>query len=372
MTGTTLLLAGVDPALAERVRERLGDGFVVLETTDAAAAFRHLRTTRVDALLAGTGVDDREPLAFLREARSIVGADLPVLLLTEDASLAASALEAGATDYADSGAAGEHPALLVERVRNLLGDRGADEAGLVPVALYAATRDLPAVDREDDAVEVGLRVGVDGETNVLAGAAERAGRRLTVEGITPRPGGGGLLRVGVGGADTDEVRRAVRESPGVVEAEPVEGNGLRLLVSELGLLSHLAEHGARIRSLAVDPEGADVTVGLPASVDVRSFVEACRARYPDTELVARRECEPSEGGDPGRVRLPDGLTDRQREAVLAAHREGYFEWPRESTGEEVAGRLGVSGPTFHQHLRKGLARILDALAADLPERPIER
>jgi len=127
-----------------------------------------------------------------------------------------------------------------------------------------------------------------------------------------------------------------------------------------------------VRALAADSEGVDVSVGLPGSVDVRSFVETCRARYPGTELVARRECEPPEERDGGAVSLPGGLTDRQREAVLAAHRAGFFEWPRESTGEEVADRLGVSAPTFHQHLRKGLCRILDAVTEEIPERPVDR
>jgi CheY-like chemotaxis protein len=374
MTGGTVLLVGADPELVEPLSDALErEGrFPVLVATDAAAAFRRLRTARVDALLVGPGVADGEPLAFLREVRALAGPDLAVLLLTGDAALAASALEAGAADHADPAAVLEHPTLLVGRIENLLGDEATGVAGLVPATLHAATRALPGVGREDDAVELGLRVETD--EDVLVRAAARAGCRLTLEGITPRPGGGGLLRVGVDGDDPDEVGPSARGAGGVVEAEPAEGgsDALTLLVSELELLSHLADHGATIRSLAADPEGVDVTVGLPATVDVRSFVETCRARYPGTELVARRARDPPDERDRSAVRLPGGLTDRQREAVLAAHRAGYFEWPREATGEEVADRLGVSAPTFHQHLRKGLARLLDALTEDLPERRVER
>ncbi|WP_234403482.1 helix-turn-helix domain-containing protein [Halarchaeum acidiphilum] len=53
------------------------------------------------------------------------------------------------------------------------------------------------------------------------------------------------------------------------------------------------------------------------------------------------------------------LTDKQLQALRTAYVNGYFEWPRETTGEDVASELGVSGPTFHQHLRKALARLLD-------------
>ena len=373
MSEGTVLLAGVDPDLVEPASAALDDRYAVLSATDAEAAFRRLRSARVDAVLVGERVGDDGPLPFLRETRALVGPDLPVVLLTGEASLAASALEAGATDYVEPGVVPEHPVLLVRRLGNLLHGGDASGAGLVPETLYTATRTLPTVGREDDVVELGLRVETDAD--VLVRVAARAGCRLTLEGITPRPGGGGLLRVGVEGGDGDDpetTRRAAKEAEGVVEAEPTEGGGLSLLVSELGTLSHLAAHGATVRSLAVDPEGIDVTVGLPASVDVRSFVETCRARYPGTELVARRECEPPDRGAGRGARLPGGLTDRQREAVLAAHRDGYFEWPRESTGEEIADRLGVAPPTFHQHLRKGLARLLDAIADEVPERRAER
>jgi predicted DNA binding protein len=41
-----------------------------------------------------------------------------------------------------------------------------------------------------------------------------------------------------------------------------------------------------------------------------------------------------------------------------AYYEGYFDWPRHKTGEEIATDMGVAGPTFHQHIRKGIHRIL--------------
>jgi predicted DNA binding protein len=57
----------------------------------------------------------------------------------------------------------------------------------------------------------------------------------------------------------------------------------------------------------------------------------------------------------------DELTDRQREALEAAYRAGYFEWPRESSAEEVAGTLDISRPTFQGHLRKAEDAVLAAL-----------
>jgi len=66
--------------------------------------------------------------------------------------------------------------------------------------------------------------------------------------------------------------------------------------------------------------------------------------------------------------LPDEtleeLTDRQQEVLEAALRSGYFEWPRESTAEEVADSLDISSPTLHNHLRKAENQILSSVLDD--------
>ena len=52
------------------------------------------------------------------------------------------------------------------------------------------------------------------------------------------------------------------------------------------------------------------------------------------------------------------LTDRQREVVLTALGEGYYEWPRRVTNEELAEKLGISRATLHEHLRKAERKLL--------------
>lgn len=54
----------------------------------------------------------------------------------------------------------------------------------------------------------------------------------------------------------------------------------------------------------------------------------------------------------------DDLTDRQSEAIEAAYRTGYFDWPRESTAENVAASMAISSPTLHRHLRKAQNELL--------------
>lgn len=56
------------------------------------------------------------------------------------------------------------------------------------------------------------------------------------------------------------------------------------------------------------------------------------------------------------------LTDRQYEVVQYALDNGYFDWPRKRTGDELAADLDISRPTFLEHLRKAESKLLtDAL-----------
>ncbi|MDY6779555.1 MAG: helix-turn-helix domain-containing protein, partial [Halobacteria archaeon] len=55
------------------------------------------------------------------------------------------------------------------------------------------------------------------------------------------------------------------------------------------------------------------------------------------------------------------LTDRQREVIRTAYSMGYFEYPRESTGEEVADEMGISVSTFSEHLSSAERKLFDAL-----------
>ena len=40
---------------------------------------------------------------------------------------------------------------------------------------------------------------------------------------------------------------------------------------------------------------------------------------------------------------------------------GYFDWPRESSGEEVAAALDITQPTVNKHIRLGERGIFELL-----------
>ncbi len=55
------------------------------------------------------------------------------------------------------------------------------------------------------------------------------------------------------------------------------------------------------------------------------------------------------------------LTAKQADALLKAHRYGYYTSPRQITTESIARGLGISRSTYEEHLRKAENQIMNAL-----------
>lgn len=122
----------------------------------------------------------------------------------------------------------------------------------------------------------------------------------------------------------------------------------------------LANHGATIQRGTVDDGVGVLVVEVPSNADVREIVEALTRVYEHAELVARREVDhPVRTAIERHNRVLDQLTERQLTTLRLAYYSGFFDWPRESTGEEVAEAMDVTPPTMHQHLRKALKTLLE-------------
>ena len=81
-----------------------------------------------------------------------------------------------------------------------------------------------------------------------------------------------------------------------------------------------------------------------------------------TELIRKREL--SLNVLPSSVwvnSLFSELTEKQMDAVLKAHRYGYYVSPRQITTESIAKGIGLSRSTYEEHLRKAENRIMGAL-----------
>ncbi len=161
-------------------------------------------------------------------------------------------------------------------------------------------------------------------------------------------------------ATADALTGALEDRPDIDCRVVVEREGECLveLTAEDDLVAWLSERGARVESIESEGRSARVTIEIPRSADVRALVEAIEARYTTTDVISFQQRE--RGGETRQefaAQLEAELTDRQFAALQRAYLGGYFEWPRPTTGEELAKTMGVSRPTFHEHLRTAEAKL---------------
>ncbi|ADB59559.1 putative PAS/PAC sensor protein [Haloterrigena turkmenica DSM 5511] len=144
-----------------------------------------------------------------------------------------------------------------------------------------------------------------------------------------------------------------------------EGECLVELAGGDDLVGWLSERGVRLQSIESEDGRARVTLEIPRSANVRSIVEALEDRYAGTDVISfqQRERE-GETRQEFAARLERDLTERQFAALQRAYLSGYFEWPRPTTGEDLAQSMGVSRPTFHEHLRTAEAKLCGAFFGD--------
>ncbi|SFS67598.1 bacterio-opsin activator domain-containing protein [Halostagnicola kamekurae] len=159
-------------------------------------------------------------------------------------------------------------------------------------------------------------------------------------------------------------------------AAPVDGVDLEVLVerdgdclveltTETNVVAWLSDRGVRTQAITAEDGRARLTLEIPRSADVRSIIEAIEARYDGTDIRSFHHREPDTETRAEFVgRLEEELTERQFAALQRAYLGGYFEWPRPATGEELAESMGVSRPTFHEHLRNAEAKLCRAFFGD--------
>ncbi|MFC4248256.1 bacterio-opsin activator domain-containing protein [Natribaculum luteum] len=200
-----------------------------------------------------------------------------------------------------------------------------------------------------------LELAIDDEDDPLAALTRRVDCTLELETVVPLSSNRATVFATVSDAPADAVRDAAVDLESVASvrsiAERDDESLFELTLEAETIATTVADHGGVVRSVSAAAERTRLVVELPRGADVRAFVQRLRRDRP-TELLVRHERDRSTWTRRAfRDELRDRLTDQQLQALEAAYYGGFFEWPRESTGEEIASSLGVSQPTFNRHFR---------------------
>ena len=63
------------------------------------------------------------------------------------------------------------------------------------------------------------------------------------------------------------------------------------------------------------------------------------------------------------------LTDKQREVMVAAFQNGYYDFPKKISSRQLCQKVSISKPTLLQHMRKAEGRILKEIMTGYFQRP---
>jgi predicted DNA binding protein len=212
-----------------------------------------------------------------------------------------------------------------------------------------------------EVVELELAV-TDTDAEVVA-VSEECSCGLELQGTVPIESGRLLAYVAVTAGDVDEVDAAFESRDVASRVLDEDDAVLELELGSGSLLGQAVAGGTNVTRLAADGGRCELTLEVGPDTDHRAILDRIRTAFPDTSLLSKRESHPGSGQETVPSDTVAELTDRQQEVLETAFMSGYYEWPRESTAEEIADSLEISSPTLHNHLRKAQRKVLGELLA---------
>lgn len=207
----------------------------------------------------------------------------------------------------------------------------------------------------------------DGDEFPLGRVSAQAECNLAVELIVPRSDGSVLAFVDLRGAPSATVIDRLRADRGVRAARRldrrVDGVLLELVLDGSPVTTMADANSVVTRLSAVDGQGR-LVADVPPPVDAGGVIETFVDAHPSARLVARRRTDrrtPQLGQSQFVTRVLTAFTERQLYVLRVAYDSGYFEWPRDCRADDVADEIGISTPTFSQHLRAAERKLTRAL-----------
>ncbi|WP_435152772.1 bacterio-opsin activator domain-containing protein [Haladaptatus sp. DFWS20] len=214
----------------------------------------------------------------------------------------------------------------------------------------------------DSSVELEFRVTDPRE--VFLKVSRQLDCQCHLHGLVPASDGKLLHYVRVDDAEPKRVEEMVSDARQVEECRLIDiddvGFVLETVMSE-STVKRLIEAGAAVQSATADSGEVSLVAEVPHDTDVRQVVDTFQSAYPNSQLIGKRTIDrPTQTEQDFRQSITERLTERQVTALRTAYFAGYYDWPRGSNAEEVAGSLDIASATLHYHLRRAQNELLSA------------
>ncbi|WP_436345521.1 PAS domain S-box protein [Natronorubrum sp. FCH18a] len=211
---------------------------------------------------------------------------------------------------------------------------------------------------------VELEFGIHDPGVFFVHASDELEVEFEMEGITSQSDGSYLQYFTVSGDSPDRVLELADEDRGIEHARVITehegGTVVEFVVAGSSLATALAEYGGTVHTATFAEGRGTVVAAFSQTADHRNVVEAVQSTFARTDLVSKQQRERSiHTKREFQTTLEERLTERQRTTLETAYYAGYFEWPRDSSGEDVADSLDVAPATFHQHTRDGIRKLVE-------------
>ncbi len=134
------------------------------------------------------------------------------------------------------------------------------------------------------------------------------------------------------------------------------------------IYTHILQHSPVALGAIRFAQGAEHYQIIGESPDLQDLLRVLEGKG-KVEVQSIREVQDVDAEPAAQPSGPTaGLTDKQVEALVLAHLEGYYQWPRSSSASDLAARLGLSSSAFLDHLRHAEAKLIGAVMTDLATR----
>lgn len=210
-----------------------------------------------------------------------------------------------------------------------------------------------------------LELRIDGADDVLNVIAASVGTEVECLKLTPLSEGSTKILFSAADVSAESVLSATASLvavDSVTHLASEEDHQFTAVVDGEMVGSMIATAGGAPETIVADGSSLVATVYLPEVIDARTFTDRLERRYPNVRLLSRCQRDQAALTRAGFMHeLDDELTARQMEVLRTAFGKGFFDSPRDATGQDVADELDVSQPTVSHHLRAGQGKLFSLL-----------